>query len=359
MSAEHTLSPVDADLQPVSTLSPPHRRAERTTAICLCLLTGIAVIAVMAFLGPVIIPVLIAVFLYFVIRPLADFLHRWHIPRWLSYLSLMALLVGCIWLISQLVYRDAENFMKQLPKMQKRAETLWKQIPVLGQSAFDSNAIFEKFNVQLSDVYQQLFGTAWKFAESVLMVLFYLIFVLIDAERVPDRLQRAFPKQGARLLEASGPISDSISSYMKVKALIGAGMAVTSAIIMASFGLSSWLLWAFLTFLLNYITYIGSLIALGPPVLIALLTFQSWEAAVALGVLLGVNRFVWIDFLEIRYSGQQLRINNVLLLFSIIFWGWFWGVPGMVLAVPMLSTLKIILAHFERTRPWAILMSEE
>jgi len=62
---------------------------------------------------------------------------------------------------------------------------------------------------------------------------------------------------------------------------------------------------------------------------------------------------------EIKWSGQSLNIDPLLLLLGLAYWGWFWGLVGLVLAVPMLTSLKIVLANIDETRSWAILISEE
>ncbi|WP_437229574.1 AI-2E family transporter [Planctomicrobium sp. SH661] len=329
------------------------------TVVSLVVLATIAVVTVMALLGPVIIPVLTAIFLFFIIRPATNRLLRWNVPRWLTYVLLVAGLSGVVYLLSHLIYQDAEKFTQQLPAMQEKSEALLKRIPWAGPDPLDSDTITEFFNLKPGEVFQNMFGTAWRFTESIILVLFYLIFVLLDADRLPQRMRIAFPKQGATLVRAFEKISDGISRYMRVKTLISLGMAASVAVILVSFGVSNWLLWAFLTFLLNYITYIGSLLALIPPILLSLLQFDHLTVWLILVGLLFLNRFIWIDFLEIRHTGKQLRINNVLLLFSIVFWGWFWGITGMVLAVPMLSALRIILAQFDSTRSWAVLISED
>jgi predicted PurR-regulated permease PerM len=72
-----------------------------------------------------------------------------------------------------------------------------------------------------------------------------------------------------------------------------------------------------------------------------------------------LNRFVWIDYVEIKLSGRHLNIDSVLLFLWLAYWGWVWGVIGLILAFPMLTSLKIVLEHLDGTRHWAVLMSEE
>jgi predicted PurR-regulated permease PerM len=72
-----------------------------------------------------------------------------------------------------------------------------------------------------------------------------------------------------------------------------------------------------------------------------------------------LNRFVWIDYIEVRMSGKHLNIDSILLFLWLAYWGWVWGVVGLILAFPMVTSLKIVLEHLESTRGWAVLMSEE
>ena len=71
------------------------------------------------------------------------------------------------------------------------------------------------------------------------------------------------------------------------------------------------------------------------------------------------NRLLWIDYIEIRLSGKHLNIDSVLLFLWLAYWGWFWGVLGLILAFPMIVSLKIVLEHLEATKSWALLMSED
>jgi predicted PurR-regulated permease PerM len=73
---------------------------------------------------------------------------------------------------------------------------------------------------------------------------------------------------------------------------------------------------------------------------------------VAVGYIMG-------SFIEPRILGNKLNLSPLLLIFSLVFWGWMWGIVGMLLSVPVMSMIKIILSKFESTNPIAILMSNE
>ncbi len=150
-----------------------------------------------------------------------------------------------------------------------------------------------------------------------------------------------------------------MQQYMRTKTLVSVGLGGTSTLIVYFFGLDYSLLWGFLFFALNYITYVGSIAACLPPIALAFLVFENPWSAVVLAGLLIANRIFWIDWVEIKMSGKSLNIDPLLLLLSLAYWGWFWGLVGLVLAVPILTSLKIVLANIESTRHWAIMLSEE
>ena len=147
--------------------------------------------------------------------------------------------------------------------------------------------------------------------------------------------------------------------FMVVKTAAGVGMAVSAAVIMYGFGLDHWMLWAFLFFALNYITYIGSAAACVPPLVMALLDLDSHAMAALLSLLIVFNRIFWIDFFELRMSGKQLNLDPTLLFLWLSYWGWAWGILGLILAYPMLAALRIALDHIAGLSGWSLLLSDE
>ncbi|MDA1040477.1 MAG: AI-2E family transporter, partial [Planctomycetota bacterium] len=205
-----------------------------------------------------------------------------------------------------------------------------------------------------------VFAHGLEFAEVFTLVLVYLVFLFIGSRRLPGKITRGFPgENGEQLLRIGTGIAESMERFMAVKTIVGLGMGATAGLIMAALGLDYWLLWAFLFFAANYITYIGSIAACIPPILLGFVALDSTGAAILLAVLLVVNRLVWIDFVEIKMSGQQLNLDPTLMFLWLAYWGWVWGVLGLLLAYPMLAAVKIVLAHIKGAEGWAILLSEE
>jgi predicted PurR-regulated permease PerM len=222
------------------------------------------------------------------------------------------------------------------------------------------NMLTRFFSDGASELINGVIGTSLEFLEISVMTVFYLFFILVEAHKLPHRIRRGFAYESTQnLMEMGISIQRSIEQYLRVKTGVSFGLGLTTGLIGMLFGLDFWLLWAGFMFLSNYVTYIGSMVALAPPIAIAFLQFDSLFGAIVLTILLIANRFFWIDYAEIKLSGRQLNVSPVILLLSIGLFGALWGVIGMVLAVPVVTSVKIALAQFDSTTHLASLLSED
>ena len=145
--------------------------------------------------------------------------------------------------------------------------------------------------------------------------------------------------------------------YLIAKTLISLATGGVTTGILYIFGVDFALLWGFLTFLLNFIPNFGSIVAGIFPVVLARLQFDSASTALILLVLLVTTQMVMGNVIEPKLLEFSLDLSPLLVLVALIFWGWLWGVWGMILAVPMMSILKIIFENFDTLRPIGLLMS--
>jgi predicted PurR-regulated permease PerM len=338
----------------------PSRAGERTPGpdharVALVLVGIVVMVGVVTYLGPILKPFLVAMFLYFATKGAAGFLIRRGFPVLLAYLTLFAAGSAAVAAVALLTYGEALSFRAQWPQYQQRI------LAVIGEAPGKARQpLSELFTAWSAVVYRELFERGVALVELLVMTFFYLLFILFGVDRVPRRVRRAFPGgRGEQVVAVAEKIGAAIGRFMQVKTVVSIGMGVSAAVLMGLFGLRGWLLWGVLFFALNYITYIGSLIACVPPVVLAYLDLGSPIAATALAVLVVVNRFVWIDFLEVKMAGRHLNIDSILLFLWLAYWGWVWGVVGLVLAFPMVASLKIVLEHVEATKGWAVVMGDD
>jgi len=218
----------------------------------------------------------------------------------------------------------------------------------------------EQFRISSQDVLDYVFSHGLHVAELFVVVFCYLVFLFLGSQKLKARVLRAFPgERGSRLVAIGEGITESMERFMVVKTAAGVGMAVSAGMIMYLFGLDHWMLWAFLFFAANYITYIGSMAACIPPLVMAYLDLDNAAMATLLSALIVLNRVVWIDFFELRMSGKQLNLDPTLLFLWLSYWGWAWGILGLILAYPMMAALRITLEHLGGLQGWALLLSDE
>jgi predicted PurR-regulated permease PerM len=323
--------------------------------VCLVLIATILTVAVVTYLGPILKPFLVGIFLYFATRAAAGTLIRRRFPPLLAHLTLFVGGSAVVAGLFVMAYGEALSFRAEWPRYQQR---VLEQFDRLGGDA--RHSLSDLFTQSSREVFQYVFERSVDLIDLLVMTFFYLLFILLGASRLPQRVRRAFPgKRGEHILFVADKIGTGMEKFMEVKTLVSLGMGVSAALLMYFFGLRGWLLWGLLFFVFNFITYIGSFAACIPPAILAFVDLESPATAAILVILLVLNRFLWVDYVEIKVSGRHLNIESVVLFLWLAYWGWMWGVAGLVLAFPMVNSLKILLENLEATRGWAVLMSDD
>jgi len=187
------------------------------------------------------------------------------------------------------------------------------------------------------------------------LVIILLVFKLVEAARMPDKVKEAF---GGRDLSSEyfKKIADDTWNYMKLKTIICILTGAATSIGLWFLGVEYALLWGLLMFFCNYIPNIGQFIAGIPPVLLSLLDGGLSLALWATLWLVVVNVFFGL-VLEPRYMGNGLGISVLVVFLSLLFWGWLLGPIGMFLSAPLTMVVKIVLQNDEKTRWIAVLLS--
>lgn len=352
--------------QPSDSHQPGRAAGEQARTVCLVIIAVLLGGGALKLLGGILTPLLIALFLFFLLRPLAEVVVARKVPGWFAYPVLFLIAGLIILLFGMVVYANAVEFQERLDDYRNRVQAwgdalarLAGQANAQGHLDLEQRAVQEFFDMS-HEFFRVALGKTLDLIEGAVMVVFYLFFIFLEVQKLPKRLRRAYPPETAeKLLHLGRNIDDGIKRYLALKTIISLGLGATTGILAYLFGLDFWPLWAALAFLANYITYVGSLAAVVPPIALAFLQLRSPWAAAALAALLVANRVVWIDLVEIRYLGRRLNISPLLLLASLALFYWLWGVVGMVLAVPLVTAVKIVLSNFERSKPFAIVVSEE
>jgi AI-2 transport protein TqsA len=181
-----------------------------------------------------------------------------------------------------------------------------------------------------------LSGIATLLSATVIVVLI-AAFMLIEATQWVDQSRRAPIRPLAGHLAR---ITREMQRYLVVKTAVSAATGVTAGAWTALLGVDFALLWGLTAFLLNYIPNLGSIMAAIPPALLALVQFGPFGAVLVLLGYLAINT-LFGNVVEPYLLGRRLGLSPVVVLVSVLTWGWLWGVSGMLLSVPIMMAVKI------------------
>jgi len=192
------------------------------------------------------------------------------------------------------------------------------------------------------------------------LVLIYVVFLVIEENYFSKKMVAIFKRSDKRKNVAGliDHISSAVNKYFTVKTEMSLLTAVLSYIVMVILGVDFPVLWAFIIFILNYIPYIGSLIASLLPALFAIFQFASFWPFIYIFVAVEAVQVLVGNYIEPKVMGKTLNLSPLVVIIALSFWGAIWGILGMILSVPIVSIIIIICAQFPSTRPVAIMLSE-
>ena len=187
----------------------------------------------------------------------------------------------------------------------------------------------------------------------------YLIFLLLDLRRFPRRIRAGFePERAEAILGVIARINAATTRYLRAKAVASLATGIPTAIVLWAFGVRYPVMWGVLIFFGNFIPYVGSLVALAFPMLLAFLDLEPVWRPCAVTLLLILIQVVTNNVVEPILTGKAVDLSPLVTLLCLAFWSLCWGLTGMLLAVPLTAMLKIIWENMAYTRPLAALMAE-
>jgi AI-2 transport protein TqsA len=214
--------------------------------------------------------------------------------------------------------------------------------------------------VNLQRVVSSLLASAGSILLSFVVVFLYATFLLIERKHFETKLANLSddPVRVAGIREVIGTINQKIGAYLALKTLISILLGVVSWIVMAIYGLEFAVLLAVLIALINFVPYIGSVLGVALPVLMAVVQFGEPGPVFGMLIALTVAQFVIGNFLDPFVMGNSLNLSPFAILISLAVWTEIWGIPGAFLAVPITAIITIVFSAFPGTRPAAVLLSK-
>ena len=323
------------------------------TAACVVLLLWALKVA-----QPFLVPVVVAFFLSQLAAPLMTTLRKNRVPlplavAFTALLNILAV-IGVVAVSANLISNFVPEVGDYISKLRQDGEVYAQSLEASRESMSGAVEYWQKFSEpgaerivafvnqsKIVDRTVSLFSTAF-------FVLLLMVFMLLEGGSFTGRI--------ASIRKLHGPnfghlrtVSQDIQKYLGVKTLVSIATGTLAGGLCAMLGVEGALLWGMVAFILNYIPAIGSVIAAIPPMLIILVDKGIWWAAAVLAGYIAIN-IVFGNFLEPLLLGRRFGVSTLVILISVLFWGWLWGPLGMFLAVPLTMLVKVVLdntADFE------------
>lgn len=307
------------------------------------------------------IPFLIALIIAYFIIAFAEWIRKiTRLPLGICYIFSIGGITIFLAVVSMIVTGNVQTLIDSAPEYQLKLESLIDKIFALLKTPVpDLNKWFDDFNFasflgNIALVIKNLAGSAG-------MITLYVIFIMIEYHYFHDKLMALFPTDEGResVQNIVTKIANKTKSYLRIKTLLSLLTSGLSYALLRVVGVDFAEFWALLIFLLNYIPTIGSIVATVFPCLLTILQFETLLPFVVITIGLVLIQFFIGNLLEPRVMGKQFNLSGLVILLSLTIWGYIWGIIGMFLCVPILMIISIVLANFPKTRPIAILLSQD
>lgn len=350
--------------------NPENNRDLSTVKVLLAFIVVVLAVYILKLLGAIFIPLVVALLLYFLFNHTVKRLTARRLPISLVLACLMIFIFVVLYLFGLLVYTGASSFVSEFPEYSRRITQLANsflahfKIPLKDVESFAGKIDWRTLlnSGQITAIVTSTLGPFTSFLSNLVLVLLYLLFMLGGRQELSARLHattRLDERHKQKMIETVNSIESRAQRYLKIKTLVSMATAILGGLVLYFGNFDFVIFSALLIFVLNYIPNFGSIVATIFPVAMGLVKFGLTPRVVLVAIGLMALQFVMGNVVEPIWTGRSLKLSPLLILFALIFWGWVWGIVGMMLAVPMMSALKIILDQFEGLKTVSLFMGSE
>lgn len=330
------------------------------------LLIAFLVVVILVVAEPILVPFVIAVLIWFVVKKTRNLLDklgfmRRYVPRWIKTLVASFVVFSVLLSFAEVLVTNIEYLSSSYKTYASNAEKIGENIHKL--LGLDLKAKITSFvqNFEATDFLTPIVNSLSEILGNMVMIVFYTIFIFIEEGLFAHKVKLI--AREANQLESyektMTKIDKTMSRYIALKSLIALLTSSLGFILFYFVGLDAPIFWAFLLFMFNFIPSVGPILASLLPAIFSLLQFgQFTEFLIIITALTGISVLIG-NFVEPRLMGNTLNISPLVAVLSLAVWGAIWGITGMLLCVPITVAMIIIFSQFQSTRPVAILLSEK
>jgi predicted PurR-regulated permease PerM len=318
----------------------------------------------------ILVVMMVSILLAFILSPLVEFLQQFHLPRSLASFVAVLLLLGLMAGIGYISYAQAASFIGDLPKYSGKIREEVQQVRQKAENWESGTGIIPEHNKanadgqstaapsRLTDALSRGFGSLSEVIFAASFVPFLVYFMLSWAQHTRSATVMLFRMENRHAAYVTlGLIAKMMRSFMVGNLLVGLFISALSTIVFGFLHLPFFYFIGPISGYLSLVPYLGVLLALVPPLVVGMGQLQSSDALVIILTVFILHVFS-LNVLYPKLLGSRLQLNPLAVTISLLFWGWLWGAMGLVLAVPLTGTLRIVFDHVQPLRPFGAWLGE-
>jgi predicted PurR-regulated permease PerM len=320
----------------------------------------------------VVITLICSILIASVLDPGVRVMETYRFPRWLASLIMVLLMLAVAYLVIYAISVRAQAFYEALPKLVERLKQITAHIQVTAHKFQQSTQTImpastepnmPTVRLQQESPWAQFLlrgiGSVYAFTVTVMFIPFLVFFMLTSKNQMWVASLNLFPiHQRQQAEDVIDAIARLLRQFVVGNLFVGLISACLITPVFAIIHLQYALLVGPLAALLSLVPYIGVALAILPPLLVALMQYDTTGPFVIIGVSVAVVHFVAINVLTPKLVGQRVNLNALTVTIAMMFWSWLWGGFGLVLAVPITAAIKAVCDNIEVLKPYGAWMGE-
>lgn len=332
----------------------------RTTNILLLIIVVPLVFYLLKILSFIFIPLIFSMFIALLFLPLMRWLGRRKVPKVISIIIVLFLVIGGVKLGVELVQLSSKEILATKSELFPMAEEKIADVKLYLSDSFGIE--FVEDQTILGQLFQKenlgsTIGFLRKFFTGLLMTAFFVVLWLAESINVHKLLNNTLLKQKHTSIKTFMKIEKDLIKFIKVKFLVSALTGLFTGLMCVFFDVSFPIFWGLFAFAINFVQMVGSFISV---ILLSIFAFVEIDPSSTLFFFILSITLVQVVFgavLEPIFMGKSFSINIIAVLVMLMFWGFLWGIPGLIMAIPITVFIKIILEQFPNTKMIASLLS--
>lgn len=318
---------------------------------------GVLIIYLMKELSYILIPFVLALFISILLQPVLSWLDRKRVPFGISLFMISAVTLGVLYLFglilisnAQTVFEEKDYLIRQVILKISLLVNNFNAITGLGLDMDDFLREIPSYfsNEKILAVSGKVAGALGGFTTTFIITAIYIIMMMtgiLKYENYLRYLDEGNKSVNTGFLHTFESVKKSIVTYIKVKFVMSVCTGLGVFIVSTLFGIKFASFWGFFAFMTNFIPTIGSITGSIPPCLMGLIQFDSFGMVILIIVVIFMVQTLFGNILEPVFMGERVALNTITIIMGLIFWGYLWGIYGMLLAVPLLVLVKVILSQ--------------